>query len=164
MGQKSDNSVYVNMMSDSLTQKEGILKSLLEYTRKQGMLLQNEDMDMDDFQSLIDQKGLLVNRLNEMDEVFDALFRRVKDELEAHRERYVQEIREMQEILPHISDLSVQIQALEQQNDAHFKEYVAGRKKVIRDFHVNNKAVSHYHQNQRNAYQADQSYFFDKTK
>lgn len=164
MEQKSGNGVYVDMMLDSLVKKEGILTSLLEYTRRQETLLKDEDLDMDDFQSLIDQKGLLVDQLNEMDEVFDAMFRRLEQELNENREQYKKKIQQMQEILPRLSELSVQIQALEQQNNGHFKKYVTEKKKVIRDFYVNSKTVSNYHQNLRNAYQTDQSYFFDKTK
>ncbi len=164
MEQKSENCVYVDMMLDSLVKKEGILTSLLEYTRKQETLLKDENLDMDEFQSLIDQKGLLVDQLNEMDEVFDAMFRRLEQELNENREQYKQKIQKMQEILPRISELGIQIQALEQQNNVHFKKYVTEKKKVIRDFYVNSKTVSNYHQNLRNVHQTDQSYFFDKTK
>ncbi len=164
MEQKSGNCVYVDMMLDSLVKKEGILTSLLEYTRKQETLLKDENLDMDEFQSLIDQKGLLVDQLNEMDEVFDAMFRRLEQELNENREQYKQKIQKMQEILPRISELGIQIQALEQQNNVHFKKYVTEKKKVIRDFYVNSKTVSNYHQNLRNVHQTDQSYFFDKTK
>ncbi len=57
MEQGSKNSVYVNMMVDSLSRKKRILGFILQKTREQESLLKDEEMDPDDFQAIIDEKG-----------------------------------------------------------------------------------------------------------
>lgn len=164
MGEKSENAVYVGMMLDSLKRKEGILTSILTCTKRQETLLKDSDMDADEFQTLIDQKGALVDELNEMDEVFDVMFRRVESEVKANPALYEDKIKEMQKQIPLVSELGMQIQALEHQNEGHFKAYLARQKKEIREFHLNHRTVANYYQNMPNTHRREQSYFFDETK
>lgn len=48
MERQNENSVYVNMMVDSLKRKKQILLFLLEKTKKQESLLKDEEMDPDE--------------------------------------------------------------------------------------------------------------------
>ena len=49
--------VYVSMMVDTLERKKIILEKLLHQTREQETLLKDEEMDVETFQNIIDQKG-----------------------------------------------------------------------------------------------------------
>ena len=49
--------VYVNMMIDTLERKKVILEQILHQTKEQEILLKDEEMDMDAFQTIIDRKG-----------------------------------------------------------------------------------------------------------
>ena len=66
--------VYVNMMIDTLERKKVILEQILHQTKEQEILLKDEEMDMDAFQTIIDRKGEEIEKLNQMDEGFDTLF------------------------------------------------------------------------------------------
>ena len=70
--------VYVNMMIDTLERKKVILEQILHQTKEQEILLKDEEMDMDAFQTIIDRKGEEIEKLNQMDEGFDTLFHHVK--------------------------------------------------------------------------------------
>ena len=63
--------VYVNMMVDTLERKKTILEKLLCQTREQETLLKDEEIDVETFQNIIDQKGEEIEKLNQMDEGFD---------------------------------------------------------------------------------------------
>lgn len=158
------NSVYVNMMVDSLKRKQQILSFLYECTKEQEQLLKDEEMDADSFQHLVDAKGERIQEINSIDDGFDTLFNLVKQELQENREYYRGEILQMQKLIAEISELGVQIQALELQNCEHFKTYVARHRRMIREFHESNKTASAYYQNMANSHKPQTSYFFDETK
>lgn len=164
MNNQSQNSIYVSMMSDTLKKKKQILLFLLQKTREQEILLKDEEMSMEAFNATIEEKGDKIEELNRLDEGFDALFQRVKEEIVSNRMAYKTQIQEMQKLLGEVSDLGIQIQALEHQNSGHFKVYLANQRKSIREFHVNHKTASSYYQNMANAHKPEQSYFFNETK
>ncbi len=74
----SNNSVYVRMMVDVLKRKEKILQRILKQTKEQEVILKQEDVDYERFQSILDEKGKQIDELNEIDEGFDALFKKVE--------------------------------------------------------------------------------------
>lgn len=161
---QSQNRVYVTMMVDTLKKKEQILRSLLKRTREQEALLRSEDLDQDEFSATIEAKGTEIDELNEIDEGFDALFKSVKQEITSNRNAYRSQIVEMQSLISEISDLGVEIQALEKQNSERFKMYLSDKRKEIHDFHVNSRTAANYYQNMANVHTADKTYFFDKHK
>ncbi len=158
------NSIYVNMMVDVLKRKERILTDLLEKTREQEELLKQEEMDQERFHEILDEKGELIEELNEIDEGFDALFQKVEQEIRTRREQYRAHIAEMQKRIGVVSELGIQIQALESQNSEHLKVYLAAQRKRIREFHVNQKTASNYYQNMANTHRNEQSYYFNEKK
>ncbi len=160
----NQNSIYVNMMVDVLKRKERILTDLLKMTREQEELLKQEEMDQERFHEILDEKGELIEELNEIDEGFDALFQKVEQEIRMHREQYRDHIAEMQKRIGVVSELGIQIQALESQNSEHLKVYLAAQRKRIRDFHVNQKTASNYYQNMANTHRNEQSYYFNEKK
>lgn len=156
--------VYVTMMVDTLRQKEQILTSLYDKTREQEVLLKDEDMDADRFSQLIEEKGIMIERLNQMDEGFNALFKLVEDAISADRDKYKNEIQTMQKLISVVSELGIQIQALEKQNSGHFQIYLANQRKQVREFHQSSRTAANYYQNMANVHRADQSYFMNETK
>lgn len=164
MERQNPNSVYVDMMVDALRHKRSILKHLLQLTEKQESFLRQDEMDQNAFNLLVEEKGIQIDELNDIDEGFDALFQRVKNEIIANREYYREQIEEMQALIAEVSDLGVSIQALEHQNSERFKAYLARERQAIRDFHVNHKTASSYYQNMSNTHRSNQSYFFNETK
>ena len=59
--------VYVNMMIDTLERKKVILEQILHQTKEQEILLKDEEMDMDAFQTIIDRKGEEIERSERQD-------------------------------------------------------------------------------------------------
>ena len=95
----SNNSVYVRMMVDVLKRKEKILQRILKQTKEQEVILKQEDVDYERFQSILDEKGKQIDELNEIDEGFDALFKKVEKEITAHKANYLTEIATMQKLI-----------------------------------------------------------------
>ncbi len=164
MGNERRENVYVKMMIDSLRRKESTLAILYQQTKEQEDLLAEEELNEARFHQLLDEKGKRIEELTELDKGFDVLFKKIETEISQHREEYKNEIRDMQERITRIADWSVKIQALEQRNSDHLKVYLAEKRKVIRDFHVNSKTAASYYKNMANAHKPEQSYFFNEKK
>lgn len=164
MDKERRNSVYVSMLVDTLRKKEAILTTLYEQTQRQEALLKDEEMSVEEFQRTVDEKGEKIQELNELDEGFDALFKMVKKEISANRECYREEIQTMQKQIEEVTELGVKLQVLEHQNSDRLKIYLANQRRVIRDFHVNNKTAANYYKNMANSHKPEQSYFFNEKK
>lgn len=160
----NESRVYVDMMVDSLERKKRVLSLLLEQTREQESLLKDEEMDPDRFLEVMDEKEEQIDELNKLDEGFDRLFQSVEREIQSNRALYKTQIQKMQKLIGEVSEMGIQIQALEHQNSGHFKVYLANQRKSIREFHLNNKTASSYYQNMANVHKPEDSYFFNQKK
>lgn len=155
-------STYIQVMIQSLNRKIGVLEKIIGYTQEQEHVLK-EEVDLDQFGDLIDEKQKWIEQLNLLDTGFEKLFERVKEEIQLHREQYHEEIVQMQGLIKKITDLGVVLQTSELRNKVRFEQYSANKKKEIREFKMSNTSASKYYQNMANQHQG-QSYFLDKKK
>ena len=150
-------------MIQSLNKKREVLEKIIEYTLDQELVLSDNEVDLDKFGDLIEEKQKWIEQLNLLDTGFEKLFERVKEEIQLHREKYQEEIVEMQQLIKKITDLSVVLQTNEIRNKSRFEQYSTNKKKEIRTFKMSNTSASKYYQNMANQHQG-QSYFLDKKK
>lgn len=158
-----NNSTYIQVMIQSLNKKREVLEKIIEYTLDQELVLSDNEVDLDKFGDLIEEKQKWIEQLNLLDTGFGKLFERVKEEIQLHREKYQEEIVEMQRLIKKITDLSVVLQTNEIRNKSSFEQYSTNKKKEIRTFKMSNSSASKYYQNMANQHQG-QSYFLDKKK
>ena len=125
MERRNENSVYVNMMVDTLKRKKQILLFLLEKTKEQESLLKDEEMNPEEFTKTIEEKGDQIDEINRMDEGFDTLFKHVEKEILANRMAYKEQIQQIQQLIGEVSELGIQTPALDHQHSGHFKIYLA---------------------------------------
>ena len=164
MDNNNRNRVYVDMMVDTLKRKEDILRFLYDKTKEQETLLKKEKLDVDAFEKTVEEKGVKIDSLDEIDSGFDRLFTYVKKEITENRDSYREQILQMQELIAKVSDLGVSIQALENQNSTRFKAFLTNERKMIREFNVNSRTATNYYQNMANVNRPEQSYFFNEKK
>ena len=164
MGEQMESRTFVIMMVDSLKKKKKVLVQLLSLTKKQEDLYQNDKLKTDSFDYLFEKKEEAIDQLNTLDEGFEQLFRRIKPEIEKNRLLYEEEIRTMQKLIAEISELSVKIQTIERQNSERFKKFLAKEREIIKNYYVNSKIATAYHQNMNNVQRTKESYFFNEKK
>ena len=164
MNNPSTQRVYVDMMVDTLKRKKEILTFLYSKTKEQEILLKEEELNQEEFNKLVQEKGERIEQLEQMDEGFDRLFKQVEKEITTNREVYRKQIQTMQKIIASVGELGMKIQALEHQNSERFKIYLSTQRKSIRDFHRNNRTASTYYKNMASAQGAGQSHFFNQQK
>ena len=156
--------VYIIVLHDSLSKKVDIVKKILKCTKEQNVILSSDEVNVDRFNDLISEKDILLKKLEELDNGFDTTFDRVKEELKNNKDMYKSQILEMQNYIRVITDMSVELQGLEQSNKILFDKFLHKKRNEIKDFNKSNKTAASYYQNMSNQHQSWQSYFLDKKK
>ena len=157
------NIVYVKVLADSLQKKFTALESILNITKTQEELLQEENFDEECFLETIKSKQIYIDQITELDNGFEVVYNRVKQELDTDRMLYVDDIANMQKLITKITDLGIDIEALEKRNKVQMEKVLAEKKQQFRGMRMNNSAASNYYRNMVNQ-QYSQSYFLDKKK
>lgn len=107
---------YLQMMIDSLGKKKSILKKIKQLNVEQDEILSASDFDEDGFQNNMETKGNCIDELNALDEGFQSLYNRVREELEERRDNYKSEILEMKQLIKDVTEMGATIQAQESRN------------------------------------------------
>lgn len=109
---------YVQIMLDSLKKKEEILDKIVDRNKEQAQVLKDVPFSLEEFDKTVDEKAVLIEQLTKLDNGFETMYERVKEELgtEAGKKKYQNEIKQMQEFITAITEKSVSIQAQESRN------------------------------------------------
>lgn len=157
-------SVYVTVLHDSLQKKLDILKQLLELTKEQSNILGSQDPEIDRFDDAVEQKMQLLEKLQELDEGFDNLYKNIGNEIKDNKNLYQVQIVEMQNYIRGITQCGIEIEGLEKRNKDLFQRFLVQKRQEIRNFKVSNKTASSYHQNMVDQHHEWQTYFVDEKK
>jgi hypothetical protein len=109
-------STYITILIQSLEKKVAVLDKIIESNKEQKEILSQEEMDTDRFEANLNEKGDLIDELNLLDDGFQEIYDRIKDELGTNRELYKEEIKRMQKLISDITERSVTIRAEEERN------------------------------------------------
>ena len=159
-----DIDTYINILSDSLRKKFDIVKKILECTKEQERLLAVEEVDTDRFLEELDKKGKLIEQMAELDKGFESVYAKVDAVLKTDAASYRTQILQLQNYIRTVTDIGVEIQALEQKNKEKLNRFLAKKRAGINDFKRRNKTATTYYQNMSNQHREWQSYFLDQRK
>lgn len=154
---------YLNILEDSLKKKIEVLKSIHAANEVQTDLLKKEPVDLEAFDKTVDEKDLYINELTSLDDGFESLYEKVRQELDGNRERYAVQIKRMQGLITDITDRSVAIQAQEARNKALVEKCFKMERQSLGQSRKNSKAAYGYYQNMNNK-NVPQSHFMDQKK
>lgn len=162
-----DTGVYVTILHDSLRKKLDVLKKILDLTKNQKQLLSLEkitELDIDAFDRVVDDKQKLIDKMIELDKGFESVYQKAGASISANKYIYQTQIIEMQNLIRSITDISVELQSLEQQNKSYFNKFLREKRHEISSFKTSNKVAVSYYQNMSNQHREWQSHFLDKRK
>lgn len=138
---------YLQIMIDSLLKKIEILKKLFELNEQQSALLDDKEFDGDKLQSNMESKAAYIDELNSLDEGFQSVFDRVREDVEEYKANYKESIAKLQALIKEATSLSATIQAQESRNkvrvDIKFRQLKDNAKTAKRSVSMANK----YYQN-----------------
>lgn len=154
---------YLNILITSLRKKGSILRELLGKTEEQKALLTDETFSEERFMELTEEKTVLLDNLNQQDDGFEALYKRVAPILREKKDFYKEEVRTMQQLIREITDLSVQVQSLETRNRAGLELFLRNKRSEIRQVKRSRSAAARYY-NTMSKMNLEDPQFMDKKK
>ncbi len=153
---------YMKVLIDTLEKKKDVLKQIYNVTQQQATLLQKNNFEEEPFQKIISLKADYLEKLEKLDKGFEQIYKRVELILKHNKDMYKTEVITSQQLIREIMDLSVSIQALEEQNKQKFSICIKEKQNKIRTFKVGSRVATNYYKNMPNIHQQGQSYFLDK--
>ncbi|MDD3415235.1 MAG: hypothetical protein PHY47_14695 [Lachnospiraceae bacterium] len=136
---------YLDLLKESLENKSQILSEIEKSSEKQSKQIATAPFDMEAFDAIVDEKDVMVSKLNRMDEGFESLYEKISDNLQAEKEQYTEEIRSMQELIRTVTSQSMTIQALEKRNKQGIEAVFARERQKLNVQRSASKAAMHYH-------------------
>jgi flagellar biosynthesis/type III secretory pathway chaperone len=107
---------YLEILKDSLIKKIRILEEIVKIDDEQTTLFSTDKDNEERIRETFDRKSALIDEINRMDAGFESVFEKVKEQLDNRKDEYKKEIKEMQELIKRITDLSMHIEAQEKRN------------------------------------------------
>lgn len=135
---------YLQMLGESLEKKLDILTAIEEKSLEQSALIKDEasyeaiDKNMDD-------KVELISKLTVLDEGFESLYEKIKKTLEADKDNYKPQIKELQQLIAQVTEKSASIQAIEARNKKAMEtRFSAERKRLSDKRMISNVSYDYY--------------------
>lgn len=138
---------YIPVLIQSLKKKNEILDVIVMLNKRQKEQLENPNLDPDDFDKTVEEKAKLIDELNQLDDGFQEVFEKVREDLEQNRAQYAGEIKEMQDYIRRLTEKSASIQAQEMRNKDLMTQKFSTIKKQAREVRTSQKVVNQYYKN-----------------
>ena len=142
---------YIEILESSLREKNRVLDEIKCLSEKQSEVVSSESFALEDLDEFIEKKGVLIERLERLDDGFETLYEKVSEEVKRNREKYSDQILNMQNMIREITEKSNSIQALEKRNQAEINSYISKRKSEVKEGRMSSKAAMNYYNAQRNS-------------
>ncbi len=110
------NGQYLDILQESLRKKIRILDEIRRMCDYQSAILSEQPIDYEKFDQYVDDKDICIEQLNQLDEGFEQLYGKVREELQNNKSQYSDWIKETKALIEKITEKSVAIQALESRN------------------------------------------------
>ncbi len=138
---------YIRMMQDVLDRKKEGLRLIRDITEKQANLLSVEEFDSSAFDETLKEKEKHINGLNELDDGFNTLYKKIADEIKNNPKQYEDGIKKLQKLITEVTDLSISITGLEKKNKSLLEAKGREIKKGVKNFKVSRQTANSYYKN-----------------
>lgn len=135
----------LQMLIESLKKKIGIMDNILLASKEQEKLANSTEFDSERFDELFDQKDVLLKEMGELDQGFDATFSRIRDELLDNKEKYKDEILQLQQLIRATVDHGAEIAATESRTKDSLGNVMKRQKQDLAKRKVSSKTVMDYY-------------------
>ena len=154
---------YLEMMSDSLRKKLTILQELEQLSvRQKDFFEQGDRMDDAAFDEVADRKGTLIDELEKLDDGFASLFEKTKAQIGNDRSKYALKIKEIQQQIRDVTDVSNAVETLEKRNKAAADRYFASARAELNKGRKSSGTALLYHQTMNHSQNVTPQFFDSK--
>ena len=136
---------YLFMLRDSLVKKEKILIDLIAKSEEQAEIVKTEEVDWDEFNRIVEEKGALIEEIMKLDDGFELVFGRIKEGLEENKEKYKDTILEIKSLVKSVTEKSATLQSTEQRNKTAIENAFSAARREIKQSKLSQKAAVDYY-------------------
>lgn len=153
---------YLQIMTDSLIKKKDILTKLVALNDEQENIINKPEFDEAAFNKNVDDKAELIEQLIKLDEGFNSVFERVKEQLNENKNAYSAQIKTMQGLIREVTELSANVEAKEGRNKVLVESRFAAMRREISNARRSTQMANTYYKNMNKLNYEPQ--FMDKKK
>lgn len=157
------NGQYLTILTESLHKKIQILEEILRICDYQGKVLETAPIDYEKFDMYVDDKDICISQLTKLDEGFEQVYDKVREELQNNKDAYGDWIREAKELITQITEKSVAIQTQESRNKLALENAFHKEREGLGKGKKSMKAAMDYYRNM-NRTNVVTSQYMDKKK
>ena len=146
MSRNPELKAYVDILLESLQKKNAVMREITALNAKQSELLKKEPFDFDEFDKTMEEKEKLAEKLNDLDDGFESIYGRIREEILSHKDEYQNQILAIQKQIREITDQNAAIQAQEARIRREVKKHSDQKSAELRQQRDSSKAVKNYYQ------------------
>ena len=154
---------YLQLLDESLEKKIGVLNRILDIDKNQEKSLKEENLDADTVEKLMNEKGELIKKLDQLDDGFDSVYQRIKEEIQANSSKYTSQVKKLQDDIRQITELQTGIEALEKRLKSAVDTYASKAAANLKLRRATNNVARNYYETVNKLNQAGPQ-FMDKKK
>lgn len=154
---------YLQILQESLERKLRLLTEIEEKSKEQSAMLKCSNLDIDSIDRNMDEKTELIQEVLKLDDGFEHLYERIKEELAANKEQYREQILQLQALISKVTEKSTSIQVIEARNKSEMDLYFSKQKKGLQYRRNAMSVASDYYQNMNKVKHVSPQ-FLDKKK
>ena len=138
---------YIQILIESLDKKKLVLQSIIEKNEEQVEQLKEETISLQQFDLLCDEKEQLITQLLQLDQGFEAIYNRIQEDLKhpAVQKNFELQIRQLQNQIKEITDLSVAIEVGENRNKNMVEKVFRNERDKLQNHKKSTKAAVNYY-------------------
>lgn len=136
---------YLKMLDQSLDQKKQMLDQMIEMTATQKVSLDKDPVDWEGFDQLVEKKAEMIERLDKMDDGFESVYDRIREELLKDKEQHKELVAAIQKKIQAVSDDSAALMAAERRNKEQVEIKIAEEKKRLQQRKTTSKVATNYY-------------------
>lgn len=138
---------YLTMLDQSLDQKKQILDQMIEMTATQKASLDKDPVDWTGFDDLVEKKAEMIERLDRMDDGFESVYERIREELLRDKDQHKEFVVSIQKKIQAVSDASAALMAAERRNKEMVEKKMTDERKKLQQSKTTSKVASNYYRN-----------------
>ena len=136
---------YLNSLIEGLKAKENMLDKLTALTEKQQAIVSEDKIDWNAFDAIVDEKSDIIEKLNQNDEGFTAVFDRIKDDLKPQMAKYSSYVEQIKSGIANVTNKSTSLMALEQRTKTKVENAFKRQKKEYNNSKNSSRVATNYY-------------------
>ena len=138
---------YLNILQDSLIKKLELLEQIEKKSLEQSEMIRGNNVDLELVDANMDEKARLIDEVMKLDNGFESIYEKVREQLLANKEQFKVQIHNLQGLIAKVTEKSTSIQVIEARNKAQMDIVFATQKKDVQNRKNAMSVARDYYQN-----------------